>query len=83
MFHSKPMKIHNSHFVRRRGKLKTIVLTGLVLLGLLVSVWLISTGGCSDPAANVMDAGTGDAKEVQPTEAAQGCLLYTSDAADE
>ena len=73
------MKIHNSHFVRRRGKLKTIVLTGLVLLGLLVSVWLISTGGCSDPAANVMDAGTGDAKEVQPTEAAQGDLTFELD----
>jgi len=42
-----------------------LVLSLAVLVGLAAIAWLISTGGCSDPTADVTDAGVGTAKAVQ------------------
>lgn len=59
--------------------LRKILLVLAIVVGLVIAGWLVATNGCSDPTANVTDAGAGNAKEVVELESREGDLVFQLD----
>lgn len=57
---------------------KTILILAVVA-SLAIAGWLIATNGCSDPAANVTDAGAADAKEIVDIKSNENDLVFQLD----